>query len=154
MCQRLRVPYSDSFAMMSHRQNRPVLSSLLRPEKTTSAAIQASRSVLVGGWTSIVQVRIALAQTTRPSSPARLARARVREAGRGRAFGVTGRRSVPRQGLKVQIGAAGGAVASSVSGRTDFLVAGEKPGSKRTKAEELGVQILDEAGLAQLLSDE
>jgi DNA ligase (NAD+) len=47
--------------------------------------------------------------------------------------------------------AAGGKVSTSVSARTDFLVAGEKPGSKRARAEELGVPVIGEAELLALL---
>jgi DNA ligase (NAD+) len=46
---------------------------------------------------------------------------------------------------------AGGKVTSSVSKKTDFLVAGASPGSKIDKAEQLGVEILDEAAFKKLL---
>jgi DNA ligase (NAD+) len=46
----------------------------------------------------------------------------------------------------------GGRVASSVSAKTDFLVCGEKPGSKLTKAKELGVRVLDEVAFAALVN--
>jgi DNA ligase (NAD+) len=47
----------------------------------------------------------------------------------------------------------GGKVTGSVSGRTSAVVAGASPGSKRAKAEDLGVAVLDEAGLRRLLDE-
>ncbi|MDX6605102.1 MAG: ligase, partial [Solirubrobacterales bacterium] len=46
---------------------------------------------------------------------------------------------------------AGGKVVNSVSKKTDFIVAGESPGSKLAKAESLGTEVIDEAGLLALL---
>jgi DNA ligase (NAD+) len=47
--------------------------------------------------------------------------------------------------------AAGGRVTGSVSKKTDYVVAGDAPGSKLQKAERFGVRVLDEAGLRQVL---
>ena len=47
---------------------------------------------------------------------------------------------------------AGGKVTGSVSKKTDYVVAGESPGSKLAKAEEVGTEVLDEDGLRSLVS--
>ncbi|HEX2359977.1 MAG TPA: NAD-dependent DNA ligase LigA, partial [Solirubrobacterales bacterium] len=46
---------------------------------------------------------------------------------------------------------AGGKVVNSVSKKTDYVVAGDSPGTKLAKAEELGTEVLDEAGLRKLV---
>ncbi|HLF36451.1 MAG TPA: helix-hairpin-helix domain-containing protein, partial [Anaerolineales bacterium] len=56
-----------------------------------------------------------------------------------------------RDEAKARIEAAGGKVLSSVSAKTNFLVAGEAAGSKLTKAQELGVKVVDQAGLLALI---
>jgi len=58
-----------------------------------------------------------------------------------------------RQEAEDAIRAAGGHPGSSVSAKTDYLVAGDKAGSKLAKAEKLGVAILDEDGFRQILEE-
>jgi DNA ligase (NAD+) len=59
-----------------------------------------------------------------------------------------------RQGAEERIRAAGGKVSGSVSRKTDYVVAGENPGSKLAKAQELAVPVLDEDGFRRLLAGE
>lgn len=62
----------------------------------------------------------------------------------GKTFVITGTLSQPRDYFKKQIEDAGGKVAGSVSSKTDYLLAGKKPGSKLDKAKRLGVKTLNE----------
>jgi DNA ligase (NAD+) len=59
--------------------------------------------------------------------------------------------ALSREEATAMIRRAGGKVTGSVSKNTDYVVAGESPGSKLAKAEELGTTILDEAGLRKLV---
>ena len=59
--------------------------------------------------------------------------------------------SLTRPDATARIEAAGGKVTGSVSKKTDYLVAGADPGTKLTKAQELGTEVLDEDGLLALL---
>jgi DNA ligase (NAD+) len=71
----------------------------------------------------------------------------------GRSLVLTGTLpTLTRDAAKEMIEAAGGKVAGSVSKKTDYVVAGDEAGSKLAKAQELGVTILDEAGLRDLLA--
>jgi DNA ligase (NAD+) len=72
----------------------------------------------------------------------------------GKTFVLTGTLpSLSREQAKEKIEAAGGKVSGSVSKKTDFVVAGAEAGSKLVKAQELGVPLLDEAGLMEMLGE-
>jgi DNA ligase (NAD+) len=58
-----------------------------------------------------------------------------------------------RDDAKRQLEALGARVSGSVSRKTDLVIAGEKAGSKLRKAQELGVDVIDEAGLRELLAE-
>ena len=73
---------------------------------------------------------------------------------RGQTFVITGTLpNLSRTEAKEIIEQHGGRVTGSVSKKTSFLLLGESPGSKLGKAQSLGVQILDEAGLRELLEE-
>lgn len=73
----------------------------------------------------------------------------------GKTFVLTGTLpSLSRKEAEALIKRAGGKVTGSVSGNTDYLVSGESPGSKYDRAVDLGIEILDEAGLRQLVESE
>jgi DNA ligase (NAD+) len=70
----------------------------------------------------------------------------------GKTFVLTGTLpNLTREEATAMIRAAGGKVTGSVSKSTDFVVAGDSPGSKLAKAEELGRPVIDETGLRELL---
>ena len=59
--------------------------------------------------------------------------------------------SMSRDEASRMIKRAGGKVTNSVSKKTDYVVAGDSPGTKLQKAEELGVEVIDEAALRKLV---
>jgi len=69
----------------------------------------------------------------------------------GKTFVITGTLSAARDEISGRILAAGGKVSGSVSKNTDYLLAGENAGSKLEKANALGVAIISEADLSELL---
>jgi DNA ligase (NAD+) len=70
----------------------------------------------------------------------------------GKTFVITGTlTNYSRQGIKDMIKKLGGKVSSSISARTDFLLAGEKAGSKLRKAEEFDVRVLSEGEFEEMI---
>jgi DNA ligase (NAD+) len=69
----------------------------------------------------------------------------------GKTFVLTGTLTRPRDQVKKMIEDAGGRVAGSVSGKTDYVVAGTDAGSKLDKAKDLGVNLIGEKDLDELL---
>jgi DNA ligase (NAD+) len=73
----------------------------------------------------------------------------------GKTFVLTGTLpELSREAAKDMVEARGGKVAGSVSKKTDYVVAGTEAGSKLTKAQALGVTILDEAQFRELIENE
>ncbi|MEX2353482.1 MAG: NAD-dependent DNA ligase LigA, partial [Gammaproteobacteria bacterium] len=72
----------------------------------------------------------------------------------GKTFVLTGTlSSLTRDEATERLAALGARVSGSVSGKTDYVVVGDSPGSKAEKAEKLGVQTLDEDGFIKILTD-
>jgi DNA ligase (NAD+) len=76
----------------------------------------------------------------------------VGDALKGKTFVLTGTLNESRDVVKAKLESLGAKVGSSVSKKTDYVVAGESAGSKLQKAEELGVKVINEETLRQLLS--
>ncbi len=72
----------------------------------------------------------------------------------GRRFLFTGTLSIPRGEAQRMAEKAGAVIVSSVSKKLDFLVAGDKPGSKLDKARSLGIEVLDEQAFMAMLEEQ
>jgi len=72
----------------------------------------------------------------------------------GKSFVITGTLSRPRSEIKDELLVMGAKVVGSVSSKTDYLLAGSDAGSKLAKAQKLGVEIIDEDGLNDLINQQ
>jgi DNA ligase (NAD+) len=73
----------------------------------------------------------------------------------GKNFVLTGTlTSLSREDAKERLQALGAKVSGSVSAKTDFVVAGDTPGSKLSKAESLGIAVLDEKQFLELITSQ
>ena len=107
--------------------NREIINSLIAPEKEVGAGIH---------WDMVAAQSNATGIFT------------------GKTFVLTGTLpTLGREDAKALIENVGGKVSGSVSKKTDFVVAGADAGSKLTKAQELGVNVIDETDLLKMLSD-
>lgn len=70
----------------------------------------------------------------------------------GKTFVITGTLSMDRDEMKRFLESKGAKVSGSISAKTDYLLAGDGGGSKRDKAEKLGVKVIGEEELAELLA--
>jgi DNA ligase (NAD+) len=72
----------------------------------------------------------------------------------GKTIVVTGTlENLSRQHVQQAIRQAGGKSSSSISKKTDFVLAGENPGSKLDKARELGVEVIDEKQFLKMMEE-
>ena len=79
----------------------------------------------------------------------------ISETLKGKTIVISGNFSISRDEMKALIAAHGGKNSGSISGKTAYLLAGEKPGPEKIrKAEALGVEIIDEAYFRNLIGDE
>ncbi len=106
----------------------------------------------VGSWLAAAENRELIARlAARGVKPREEERPETAKPLAGQVFVLTGALNRPRREIKEQLEALGATVAGSVSSRTTCLVAGENAGSKLDKAGTLGVEILDENTLQQML---
>jgi DNA ligase (NAD+) len=105
-------------------------------ENITTGVLVLEATGQLDKWTDIIGIRY-------PQK----APAAVGAAASGKTYVVTGTLSESRDIIHQKIIAAGGLCSGSVTKKTDFLVCGDKAGSKKTKAEKLGIEIITEAEL-------
>ncbi|MBK0416606.1 NAD-dependent DNA ligase LigA [Chromobacterium haemolyticum] len=138
----------DGLAALAERERRALLDLELPAEVINALADWLD----LPGKRDSLRALAALVDEILAALPAQAAAAGVLE---GKTLVLTGTLpTLSRDQAKELIEAAGGKVSGSVSKKTHYVVAGAEAGSKLAKAEELGVAIVDEAGLQALLAGE
>ncbi|MDH0343850.1 NAD-dependent DNA ligase LigA [Chromobacterium haemolyticum] len=138
----------DGLAALAERERRALLDLELPAEVINALADWLD----LPGKRDSLRALAALVDEILAALPAQAAAAGVLE---GKTLVLTGTlTTLSRDQAKELIEAAGGKVSGSVSKKTHYVVAGAEAGSKLAKAEELGVAIVDEAGLQALLAGE
>lgn len=148
--QRVAVLLADEFGSMD-RLRAASVEELANVEEIGDIIAESVHEFLRSDMGSSIVERLAAAGVSMSSDrPAKAARGQGVLA--GKTLVVTGTLvHYKREEIKSLIEQHGGRAASSVSKKTDFLIAGEKAGSKLAKAEKLGVKVLDENAFGQLL---
>ena len=131
-----RLLEADTEAITEVEGIGPILAESLREELADEAIIELVARLRERG------LRFELSEAERSAEGGPLT---------GKTFVLTGTLpELSREQATKMIQAAGGKVTGSVSKKTDYLVAGDSPGSKLAKAEEVGTEILDEDGLRKV----
>jgi DNA ligase (NAD+) len=132
-----RLLGADTEAITEVEGIGPILAESLREELADEAIIELIARLRERG------LRFELSEAERSAEEGPLT---------GKTFVLTGTLpELSREQATKMIQAAGGKVTGSVSKKTDYLVAGDSPGSKLAKAEEVGTEILDEDGLRKVV---
>ena len=132
-----RLLEADTEAITEVEGIGPILAESLREELADEAIVELVARLRERG------LRFELSEAERSAEEGPLT---------GKTFVLTGTLpELSREQATKMIQAAGGKVTGSVSKKTDYLVAGDSPGSKLAKAEEVGTEILDEDGLRKVV---
>lgn len=140
--------------LMDHYHSLDALASAPREEMEQIPGIGPKLANSVGDWFSRKPNRLVVEKLKAAGvrTEAEMVEAVGPQPLEGQTFVITGTLpTMSREQAKVLIETHGGKVTGSVSGKTNYLLAGERAGSKLAKAEKLGVPVLDEAALQKMV---
>jgi DNA ligase (NAD+) len=145
----LSIPHVGEETALVLAQELKTLDRLQKASRETFAQIEGVGSIIadaVSTWFGDAQNQAMLARLEGHLSIQKVAPPPAAGPFKGQTVVVTGTlQSFSREEAEAAVRRAGGSVASSVSKKTSFVLAGENAGSKRAKAEELGVPVLSES---------